>query len=436
MFDIIKRKMPSSVKATLRFAKNNFIDNPLKRIFFKRMRMKHRELIKKLKNKDKIKVVFLVIHKSVWKVDPVFKRMLSDPYFDPIIFICPFLKGGEEVMSEELEKAYDYFSKRGYPTISSFDAENNKWITLDSIEPDIVFFTNPHSITLSEYYKDAFERYLSCYVPYHHEVGSYGNNVGQYNQYFHNAMWKIFSSHAASRELFLKFSSTKAENVVVSGYPAMEGFVFPGVGDKTQKVWKNSDSRLRVIWAPHHTIDMPELPYANFLKYANSFKELAINLSDKVVWAFKPHPLLKAKLYKHHAWGKDKTDDYFRFWAETEYTQYEDGDYSELFCSSDALIHDSGSFLAEYLYLRKPTLYMLTPENSTEYYSNFGKSALNACDLAYSFDDIELFIKDLILGKKSISDRHEKFLNEQVLSYFYPKAPSDSIVEAIRSGLN
>lgn len=44
-----------------------------KYIFYK-MEKKHKKLLQQIKGKEKIKVVFLAIHKSVWKVDPVFQK--------------------------------------------------------------------------------------------------------------------------------------------------------------------------------------------------------------------------------------------------------------------------------------------------------------------------------------------------------------------------
>lgn len=75
---MIKRFIP-------KFIKNKYYDflnsNFYKKYLFKKMQKKHKQLIEQIKGKEKIKVVFLAIHKSVWKVDPVFKKMLDDPYF-------------------------------------------------------------------------------------------------------------------------------------------------------------------------------------------------------------------------------------------------------------------------------------------------------------------------------------------------------------------
>jgi hypothetical protein len=47
-----------------------------------------------------------------------------------------------------------------------------------------------------------------------------------------------------------------------------------------------------------------------------------------------------------------------------------------IFLSSDALIHDCGSFMAEYL-ITKPSLFMIRKESVMEQWSTFGSEAIN-----------------------------------------------------------
>ena len=79
---------------------------------------------------------------------------------------------------------------------------------------------------------------------------------------------------------------------------------------------------------------------------------------------FKPHPMLKSKLFRTKL-GKAKTDDYFHFWETQSNTQFNDGEYIELFKQSDAMIHDSGAFLAEYIFTDKPSLTLPTKIRET-----------------------------------------------------------------------
>lgn len=429
MIKNIKKIVPTSIKKILLQLKSKLIDNPKKRTLFFRMQNKHQELLQFLKGREKIKVVFLVIHKSVWKVDPVFRKMLNNPYFDPVILVCPYVQCGRERMLEDLQGCYRYFKGKGYPVISSYDEDNDKWMTLEEIKPDIVFFTNPHKLTRKEYYEDAYLNYLSCYVPYHHEVV---NNIEQYNQDFHVAQWKIFASNDSALDLYKDQSEAKGQNVIVTGYPAME-LLLEKLEFKSNSLdsWKTNDGRLKVIWAPHHSVEQSKVtPYATFLEHAEFFKSLASIYKDKIVWSFKPHPLLKQKLYSHPAWGLDKTNDYYNFWRTQEFTQLDESEYIDLFCASDAMIHDSGSFLAEYLYIKKPVLYNMSAINTGEFYSKFGYQALRACSLAYKKEDINKFLIDLLNGAE-IKKEQSIFLKMNVDKFFKDTTPSDNIIKEI-----
>ncbi|MBT5491794.1 hypothetical protein HOK00_05815 [bacterium] len=429
MKEIIKKIIPQPIKVLLRPLKKKLVDDPKKRSLFLQMQKKHQQLIKEKKDKKKLKVVFLAIHKSVWKVDPVFKKMLEDPYFEPLILVCPYTPYGDERMWEDMKNTYEYFENKGYPLLSSYNKDEKSWIQLNEINPDIVFFTNPHNLTRKEYYEDAYMNYLSCYVPYHHEVVT---NEEQFNQNFHIAQWKIFASHKASLDIYKNISVTKAQNVLVTGYPSMEIFLEKLNNNSFENPWKNKDDRLRIIWAPHHSVELNQnVPYSNFLNHSNLFVELAEKYKNKIIICFKPHPMLKVKLYNHPNWGKEKTDNYYSYWKSNEFTQINEGEYIDLFCSSDAMIHDSGSFLAEYLYMKKPVLFNLSPINEGQHYSDFGLQALKACSISKNNEDIISFIENIIT-RKEISKEHEIFLEKNILKYFMNIRPSDMILKEIK----
>ena len=428
MLKAIKKILPNPVKRILVTIKIKTYDQWQKKRLFEHMQLKHAELLQQIKGKEKIKVVFLAIHKSVWKVDPVFQKMLKDPLFEPEILVCPYIPYGEERMLEDMEQAYQYFIEKGYPVKKSLK-EDGSWLTLDEIRPDIVFFTNPHNLTRQEYYEDAYLNYLSCYVPYAHDVSKYGNYIGQYNQLFHNAMWKVFAPHNEDFDIFSSYSQSRGANVIVTGYPSCESF-FEG---KNKSPWKEQEkSKLKVIWAPHHTINDPVLPYSNFLRLAEFFKNLSLELKEKVQFAFKPHPILKSKLNAHPDWGVSRTNQYYKYWEEGENTQLEEDDYIELFKWSDCMIHDSGSFLAEYHYVKKPVFYI--GDKSTERYLNpFGVSALSCCFVGRNEKSIQSFIIKMTQNKVQPD---LKFFKENLKPFFIDKTPSKSILSDIKKHIN
>lgn len=405
-----------------------------------KLKKNHKRILNSLKQKNKIKVIFPVVHPSSWKAGSVFDKMQKNPFFDPYILVCPYKIYGSKTMSEYLNHTKNYFMNKNLPTLSAYDEINKNWIEIEKLNPDLFFFTNPHNLTFPQYYDHILNNYLTCYLPYHHEVGSGGDPTVQYNQLFHSSVWKIFSTHEHSREYYKDYCAAKAKNVVVVGYPAMEYIYQKPIENK---VWKTKDDRLKVIFAPHHTIPLNNISdnifyYSNFLQYAEKFIDLAKEMKDSVVWSFKPHPILRSKLNVIESWGKDRTDQYYSFWQEQEFTQFNDDEYDDLFLGSDAMIHDSGSFLAEYLYLKKPVAYMMSEQNQMKMesgyspgdYTKFGALALNACHLIKSFSEIKLFIENQVKNKE-LRPSHKEFLESEVNPYFLDEYPSDRIVNLI-----
>jgi len=389
------------------------------------IRARHRALIHSKFDRTKLKVGFIVLTESTWKLEPLLRRMEDDEAFETAVVVTP-LKTLDDVERQfEQERTKAYFSGRG---------GNSPVMTtpkeLSNFDPDVVFLTNPHPIYDMLFYNKIYEHKLCCYVPYTHGVDKYNNSQSQYNQPFHNSMWRIFAPHEQSKKIYRTISFKKGKNVVVTGYPACEPFLNPS--EVNSHPWKAQDrEKLKIIWAPHHTIDEPTLPYADFLRYADDFVALADRYRQDVQWAFKPHPLLKSKLYKHPDWGRKRSDDYFEYWRAEDHCQLEEGGYVDLFKQSDAMIHDCASFLAEYLYLNKPVLFLQAVDNIRDFLSDFGVDAFEACEHARSFKDVESFVFDLCNKHFSDSSKRVAFYKNNIEPYFSPY-PSEKIIRHIK----
>ncbi|MCE9664009.1 CDP-glycerol glycerophosphotransferase family protein [Halomonas sp. M5N1S17] len=410
------------------------VKNHIKSILIWVVRLRHVQELKRVKKKERIKVVFLAIHESMWKVDAVFRKMLDDPFFDPMILVCPHVEYGNEAMVEDMEKAYNYFSRKSYPVISSYDKASGSWLRVEDLKPDMVFFTRPYRHTRPEYYENAFYKYLTCYVPYFYLATSHISEEYMFNTHFHNAMWKIFMPHQHSMDRAKKVSDNNATNCVLTGYPSCESLLVKNEGKKG--VWKEQVcGKKKIIFAPHHSIGTAS-GLSNFIEYAEFMVELSTRYRNETQWSFKPHPVLKPKLYRHPDWGKEKADKYFSYWAFSENTQLDEGEYSELFVQSDAIIHDSSSFIVEYLFVEKPCLYLVRDKQQAGLKNKFGLKALKAYDLAREKSDIENFLISVINGDCSVKANHKQFLLDEVEPLYCHDSPSDKILRTLKDAIS
>lgn len=437
MLDLLKKLLPTTFKDWLRPFKMKLVDNPKKRKLFLHMQEKHQELLHQIKGKKKIKVVFLAIHKSVWKVDPVFQKMLTDPFFEPVILVCPYTVYGEERMWQDMQECYEYFKEKGYPLLSSYSKEGQCWITLEEIQPDIVFFSTPHDLTRKEYYEDVYLNYLSCYVPYYSDVASNYDLNSSYNQLFHNVIWKHFIGDEYAYKRASNVLANKGANLLITGSPVLEELAVETKVEPS-KVWRQQAlPKKRIIYAPHQSIFKDEnINLSTFLEVGELIKTFAEKYQSQIQWSFKPHPLLKSKLYKHPDWGKEKTDKYYDFWESSDFTQLDEGSYVELFNTSDAIIHDCGSFILDYLFTGKPCAYLeLNPEAQLKAINDYGIELLNCYVRIHDENEIEPFLRDLISGNLYPNKSYEKFIIEHVNAFYKFSSPSENIITYLKQEL-
>ncbi|AYN03041.1 CDP-glycerol glycerophosphotransferase family protein [Flavobacterium sp. 140616W15] len=356
---------------------------------------RHRKALEIVRKKEKIRVAFFLTHESVWKYEVLFDLMLQHPRFEPQIFVCPVVNFGNENMLFEMNKAYNTFKNRGYDVVRTYDTTTGEYLDIKkTFSPDIIFFTNPYqSLVDYRYYIKEFSKTLTCYVPYSIPTVSYAFT---YDLNFHNLIWKIFSETNIHQKMASEKQRNKAINRILTGYPGFDPLL---INKRPKEVWKNKNPALkRIIWTPHHL--MNELSkVSNFLEYYDFFLELAINYKDKIQIAFNPHPLLRVKLENDPNWGKEKTNNYFDKWINLENGQFGDGYYIDLFLTSDALIHDSGSFMAEYLITGKPSLFMIRDESIMGYWNTFGDEAMAAHYQSRNKKQVIDFIENVVLNE-------------------------------------
>lgn len=125
--------------------------------------------------------------------------------------------------------------------------------------------------------------------------------------------------------------------------------------------------------------------------------DIAVKYADQIQWAFRPHPMIKAKLEKR--WGKNETDEYYDKWSNMGNTQYEDGEFIDLFMTSDAMILDSISFIAEYTITNKPALFTIG-KNTRVMLNEYGEKnfeVLYKTRRDFIKEDIQRFIEEVVL---------------------------------------
>ncbi len=379
-------------------------------------------------------VVFLVLYASVWKYDSLYRLMEKDPRFKPLILVCPVVDRGYEHMIENLKPTYNMFKQKGYNVLCAYDENNKTYIDVPDLKPDIIFFAYQYANHVDERYNEfTLKSYLKCYVNY-----SYKNNpfVWSIASQFHGLMWQYYSECEDNKNFVQSVSSWEFNNIHVVGYPMYDEFKKSiGFG----KDWKIQDNHKlkRIIWAPHHTIEGNDsaIKLSTFLLNADFMLELADRYKDKIQFAFKPHPQLRPALYNHSDWGKERTDAYYAQWENGITTTFIPGPYVDLFKSSDALIHDCHSFIVEYLYTKKPVLYLANFDRESQC-NEVGKKAFACHYHGTTKEDVIQFIDEIVLGEKDTMSQVRRTFYDTILVPPHGLTVAENIVNEIISEIN
>ncbi|ABV86733.1 CDP-glycerol:poly(glycerophosphate) glycerophosphotransferase [Shewanella pealeana ATCC 700345] len=380
--------------------------------------------IKRIQNNTiegkKINVVFLVLYRSIWKVDLVFKEMMKDERYNPCIVVIPRTNTVDPL--SEAKETYEYFKSKGYKTKLAY--QDGKWQDLELVNKiDLVFFSIPYKNTEDKYLINSLYRKVCCYVPYFEQIDK--DYDVHFNGLTENLCWKIFQINKIHKDIAAKFSYNKGMNIDVVGYTATEPLYNDSIVESNP--WKCKNLK-KIIIAPHHSIDKnTDLSNATFLETYKTLQLLPKLYENYACFAFKPHPLLKEKLYEHPEWGIERTNKYWKFWEEQHNTQIENAGYIDLFKSSDAMIHDCSSFIIEYLYVNKPCLY-LNP-NVRNQLNAYGVIGFDAITKSYCNNDIIDFVEKVISG---VADAPQY---EQNVSLIPQASPSKSVMRILNSEL-
>jgi hypothetical protein len=376
--------------------------------------------IERIRNKDKIKIAFFTKDSAEWSTDALYRMLQEDGRYEVYVLVAPFIFGTAKTVVDTYEKAVEYFENKGYTVYGMAECENDDIRRIKTWEelpvPDVMFMLNPHVSALkgSCNVENFPLKTLITYVPYGFAV--YGEIHDQYNQISHALCWKIFYESESDMEICRRHSDLGDRNALMSGYLKMDGFYDKEMPD-TDKIWKIPEGKTnvkKIIYAPHWSIRGAVTGFGNFDKIYDWIYEYAKNHADTTSWIFRPHPMLRAGVVDYGVFETENDfDNYMKKWDELPNARVvERGEYIDIFRTSDAMVLDSISFLAEYQYTNKPLL-LLTREANT--WNEFGEKLLKILYSAPGEDTgaIERFIDDVVIkGNDPMKQERQAFFDK------------------------
>lgn len=421
--NIIKFCLPLFLIVKLHYLKRRFHQSRFyQKLFINRY-------IKNLRKKEKINVIFITFSPALWKIDSLYKSFQMHKRFNVEILISSNLfKNSLLIQKKMILQTKRFFDKKGYHYVEWDNVKKEKNRFLNSY--DILFY--------QQHYEGIFPRdidfihnmrkvQICCPYAFHS-----GNQNWAYNTFHQNTAWIDCYENEYTKQLSCQQKRNKGINSIVTGLPFCDEFSKKSYLNP----WKPQKQLCKkIIWAPHWTILQKNsvLPcYSNFLTMAEYMLEFAQQQINNIQFAFKPHPWLKRELYEHPDWGKEKTDSYYAAWASGSNTQLEEGDYVDLFMTSDAMIHDCSSFCCEYMFTHKPVFFMT--RNYKSQISELNQMAYDAFHAQYlgsTLKELQNFVQ------KQVIEHDDPMYNQRteiIKKYFttpHGKSAAENIISAI-----
>ena len=139
----------------------------------------------------------------------------------------------------------------------------------------------------------------------------------------------------------------------------------------------------------------------------------------EISWVVKPHPnLLFSAVTSGLFPSPEAFEEYLQAWDDLPNAQiYTGAYYQDLFATSDGMILDSGSFIAEYQYVNKPMIFLT---RDTQKFNALGEGILNISYLVdgKNLEAIALAMQKIFIeGNDPLFNERMKFFDEN-LNYF------------------
>ncbi|MDR1891303.1 MAG: hypothetical protein LBQ23_04010 [Puniceicoccales bacterium] len=333
----------------------------------------------------KIRIAFLVNELPKWHGGILYDLFDSSNRFEPLILatkrVAPYGTTGE------FNDIFSFFKNAGMHVKCAYDSASDSLLDLKNFSPDIVFYEQPWDLEYIQSINRVANFALTCYTPYcfHMMQSEY-----DYLEAFHRFLWKYFVESPEHLESYK--NRFKADNCIVSGSLHLDRYF----SKKTPHMgfWKDtSPTKKRIIYAPHFTFQDSHR-MATFHQNGRFILNLA-SMYPQTTWVINPHPKFNYSVVADGIMTQQELDEYYGEW-EKYGTIFRGGDYFDLFKTSDCLITDCISFLADYFPTGKPVFH-LRSETQTVPFSDFAKNIIGTYYQIHSNAELEKLFSQVII---------------------------------------
>lgn len=390
----------------------------------------------KISKGERVKVAFLTISAAEWPAEEVYRLLERDERYESYVVVSPMpYDRDRSSMLQTYEQTCSHLKQSGHDVREIYDVQSDTGLGWEAIGgmPDVIIHLTSWYYSLLDIcqIEDFPLKCLNCYIPYGFNIAENADRTYArchvYDSAFTNFCFRVFVEAESSLLGYQSYGVLRGKNAVYSGYPKMDYFLDSrSFGDEEiSEIWKvpagiDPDKMKRVIIAPHHSI-LPSagLAFATFHKNLWFLIYLAKKYTDKVSFLFKPHPNLRARVVQSQVFENvEAYDAYLEEWNKLPNARVMlEEDYRSAFATSDGMIMDSCSFVAEYTYVDKPFLFLRRDE---QIFDPLGEIIMRAhyAEQGEDYFRIERFLQEVILEGKDTKREQRREIFCEELDYY------------------
>ena len=376
--------------------------------------------LKKDIKKRKIRVLFYVTENSKWGYQSLYDLMNASDKFEPIVVVSILKEAfrGKDNTRNILEENFNFFKSRGMNVEYGF--KNDEFVNLKTFKPDIIFYEQPWGLMKSHKSPVVCTYALTALCPYSFQIFNYKSD---YMKSFHKHIFKVFTDSELNIQRYESYGKGNSKNCVAVGYPKLDVYLVNDEIDSS-KYWKNPE-RIKIIYAPHHSFEKGGIEAATFKENGKFILEFA-KQNPETTWIFKPHPRLQYALVSNNIMSQEEVQEYYEEWDKIGKT-YTQGDYFGIFKSSDLMITDCCSFLAEYLPTLKPLIRLVSPNVIS--LNKVGEKVLEANYQVYSNNEFVKMFENLMTKKEDSKKNTRENIAKNIIDF--DKKSSQKVMDEI-----
>ena len=371
--------------------------------------------IKVFRNK-KINIVFVCHRPALWgSLKSFFEACNEDKRFNITIVAIPNKKQlpGTDFNHQvyESEGAEVFFKNFPCAVIEGYDYKNGIWFDLKKLNIDYIFFQTPYNICRpEEYHSKVVSQYAKiCYV--HYAANMMGNEIydESYPFNFIKDVSFFFCQSDYDFELHvahLKKVKTKIKRkIFITGFPRYDSLEKYKKCDSDLWSRRKENDICRIIWTPRWSTRENN---CHFFDYKDKILDY-IDSNNEIDFIFRPHPQAFLEWNANGELNEEDAEKYKNEYIKRKNAKIDSsGEYLHTFYSSDILITDISSIIAEYFLTGKPIIYC----HKTDHFNDFSRKMSQGFYWVSNWEELSKTLDFLKKGIDPLKAKREDIINE------------------------